>query len=87
MDWFDLAEHGDSTINALSKTNIKKALVLGVKTDTLFPIQQQKEIFEGLSQAEAQVTFKTLNSLQGHDSFLVDTEIFSTEIKDFFDSL
>ena len=24
MDWFDLAEHGDSTINALSKINIKK---------------------------------------------------------------
>ena len=54
---------------------------------TIESIQQQKEIFEGLSQAETQVTFKTLNSLQGHDSFLVDTEIFSTEIKDFFDSL
>ena len=41
MDWFDLAEHSQSTIDALSKTKIKKALVLGVETDTLFPITQQ----------------------------------------------
>ncbi len=87
MDWFDLAEHGDSTVNALSKTNIKKALVLGVDTDTLFPIQQQKEIAEGLSQAGSQVTFKTLHSIQGHDSFLVDTENFSVPIKEFFTNL
>ncbi|MEC9206312.1 MAG: homoserine O-acetyltransferase [Pseudomonadota bacterium] len=87
MDWFDIAEHGDSTINALSKVNIKKALVLGVQTDTLFPIQQQKEIAEGLSQADVKVEFKNLNSIQGHDSFLVDTETFASEIKNFSNNL
>ncbi len=87
MDWFDLAEHGDSTINALSKINIKKALVLGVKTDILFPPQQQKEIAEGLSQADVKVDFKNLDSIQGHDSFLVDTETFSHEIKNFINNL
>ncbi len=87
MDWFDLADHGDSTVDALSKTNINKALVLGVDTDTLFPIQQQKEIAEGLSLAGTQVTFKTLDSIQGHDSFLVDTEKFSDPIKEFLNSL
>ena len=87
MDWFDLAAHGDSTINALSKINIKKALVLGVKTDILFPPQQQKEIAEGLSQADVKVDFKNLDSIQGHDSFLVDTETFSHEIKNFINNL
>jgi len=87
MDWFDLAEHSQSTIDALSKTKIKKALVLGVETDTLFPITQQKEIYEGLAQGNTKVEFKTLNCSQGHDSFLVDIETFSKEIKMFLDSI
>ena len=86
MDWFDLAEHGNSTINALSKMNIKKALVLAVKTDILFPTQQQKEIVEGLSQSDTEVDFKTLDCLQGHDSFLVDVDNFSKAIYEFFKS-
>ena len=31
MDWFDIAKHGESTLDAISKTNIEKALILGVK--------------------------------------------------------
>jgi homoserine O-acetyltransferase len=83
MDWFDIAAHGKSTLDALSKTKLEKALVLGVNSDILFPLQQQKEIAEGLSQAGAKVQYKELNCIQGHDSFLVDIETFGLEINDF----
>ena len=87
MDWFDIAKHGESTLDAISKTNIEKALILGVSTDILFPPQQQKEIAELLSISNTIVEYKELDCLQGHDSFLVDTSTFSEEIIKFVKNL
>ena len=87
MDWFDVANHGKSTVDALSKTNIKNALVLGVSTDILFPLQQQKEIAESLTLANTKVEYKELNCIQGHDSFLVDIPTFTNDIKAFISRL
>jgi len=87
MDWFDVAKHGESTLDAISKTKIDKALVLGVTTDILFPSQQQKEIAELLSLSNTIVEYKDLDCIQGHDSFLVDTNRFSKEIENFIKSL
>ena len=44
MDWFDIAEHGDSISDGMSKLKVNKALVVGVTTDILFPARQQQEI-------------------------------------------
>ena len=87
MDWFDVAKHGESTLDAISKTKIEKALVLGVGNDVLFPPQQQKEIAELLSLSSTIVEYKELDCLQGHDSFLVDTSRFSKEIIKFIKNL
>ena len=87
MDWFDVAKHGESTLDAISKTKIDKALVLGVTTDVLFPPQQQKEIAELLSLSNTIVEYKELDCIQGHDSFLVDTNRFSKEIETFIKTL
>ena len=87
MDWFDVANHGESALDAISKTNIERALVLGVTTDILFPPQQQKEIAELLSLANTKVEYKELNCIQGHDSFLVDTDTFAKEVKGFISNL
>ena len=43
-------------------------------------IDQQKELAECLSADSTKVTYKSLDCMQGHDSFLVDTETFSREI-------
>ena len=83
MDWFDLADHGNSTQEVFSKFKIENALVISVKSDTLFPPQQQKEIAEGLSQSGSKVEYKELQSIQGHDSFLVDIDTFGKEISKF----
>jgi homoserine O-acetyltransferase len=87
MDWFDVANLGKSSLDAFSKININKALVLGVDTDSLFPPQQQKEISENLSLSNVKVEYKELNCIQGHDSFLVDTGSFAKEINAFIKNL
>ncbi len=83
MDWFDLADHGNSTQEVFSRFKIENALVISAKSDTLFPPQQQKEIAEGLSQSGTKVEYKELQSIQGHDSFLVDIDTFGNEIRKF----
>ena len=87
MDWFDVANLGKSSLDAFSKINVNKALVLGVDTDVLFPPQQQKEIAENLSLSNVKVEYKELNCIQGHDSFLADTGSFAEEINAFIKSL
>ncbi|KAM3581388.1 Serine O-succinyltransferase, variant 2 [Umbelopsis sp. WA50703] len=55
-------------------TNIKMpTLVLGVQSDILFPVWQQKEIAECLrASGNKNVTYYELDSMYGHDTFLID---------------
>lgn len=84
MDWFDVADFGGSVNAGLAKIHVKKALIIGVTTDILFPIEQQKEIAEGLIKAGRNVEFVSIDSINGHDAFLVDRDHFSPVISDFF---
>ncbi len=87
-DWFDVAEYGGGSVAAgLRRIRIDDALVIGVDTDILFPVEQQETIAEGLRAAGARVRFTALDSPQGHDAFLVDTERFGSEIGSFLDTL
>lgn len=48
-------------------------LVLGVQSDILFPVWQQKEIAECLrSSGNNRVTYYELDAMFGHDTFLID---------------
>ena len=87
MDWFDLEDHNERLI-ALSDAGAgKKALVVGVETDVLFPLHQQESVAALLTESGLDVTFHALPSLQGHDAFLVDRERFVPVMKEFFSSL
>jgi homoserine O-acetyltransferase len=87
-DWFDIAEHGGGKVDAaLKRIDVERALVIGVETDILFPLQQQEEIAEGLRAGGAEVDFVGLDSPQGHDAFLVDTERFGAAIGAFMATL
>ncbi len=83
MDLFDLADHGGSVSEALKRFKVERALIVGVTTDLLFPIEQQEELAEGLAAGGKQVEFARLDSLQGHDSFLVDMDRFRPVMGDF----
>ena len=52
--------------------------------DVLFPIEQQRELAEGLKSSQRDVLFHSLPSLQGHDAFLVDMDRFRPILCDFF---
>ncbi len=84
MDWFDVADFGGSVNAGLAKIHVKKALIIGVTTDILFPIEQQQEIAEGLIKAGRNVEFVSIDSINGHDAFLVDRDHFAPVISDFF---
>jgi len=84
MDQFDLAEHGGGSLaEAFARFGVRRALVLGVETDMLFPIEQQQEIADHLRAAGPAVEFHAFPSLQGHDAFLVDHERFEPAIRHF----
>jgi len=85
MDWFDVAEHGGSVNAGLARILVRKALVIGVTTDILFPVGQQQEIAEGLIKAGRSVEFASIDSINGHDAFLVDREHFCPVVSKFFD--
>ncbi|MEO6968558.1 MAG: homoserine O-acetyltransferase [Rhodanobacteraceae bacterium] len=87
-DWFDVGEYANGDANAaLARIKLERALVIGVETDILFPLQQQQQIAKGLRAGGAKVDFVGLDSPQGHDAFLVDTERFGAAIGAFMATL
>jgi homoserine O-acetyltransferase/O-succinyltransferase len=88
MDWFDLGEScGGSADDGLAKIEVERALAIGVRTDILFPLQQQQQIADGLRAGGAGATFLPLESPQGHDAFLVDIARFGPAVDGFLASL
>lgn len=83
-DLFDVAEHHASVQAGLASIQSGRVLIIGVTTDFLFPIHQQRELARGLSQPGREVEFIELDSLQGHDSFLVDMDNYRPAIASFF---
>jgi homoserine O-acetyltransferase len=83
MDEFDLAEHGATLAAAFARLRTMHSLVIGVETDILFPIHQQRAIGSGLEAAGAEVEFHAFPSEAGHDSFLVDLPRFEGAIRGF----
>ena len=70
IDWFDIIDYGSSSEEVLGKTELESALILGVESDILFPIDQQKELAEYLATNSTKVTYKSLDCVQGHDSLI-----------------
>ena len=84
MDRFDLAAHGEPA-QVLRRAKLERALVIGVETDLLFALAEQKAIAGALGAAGVPTRFAPLSCLAGHDSFLVELEPFAREISAFLD--
>jgi homoserine O-acetyltransferase len=85
MDWFNVADGYPDLPTALAGIQLKSACVIGVETDILFPARQQKEIAEALLANGVDTSFSNLESLMGHDAFLVDYEHFNAHVVCYFD--
>ncbi|MEM7098309.1 MAG: homoserine O-acetyltransferase [Pseudomonadota bacterium] len=84
MDLFDAADYGGSLSASFASLDLKEALVIGVESDFLFPVQQQEELALALDEHVHSVQFIRMPSIQGHDSFLVDMDRFRPAIAEFF---
>ena len=64
--------------------SLRSALVIGVSSDSLFPLQQQHELAAAMKPYVEDTQMLALDSIQGHDSFLVDMDQFRPAIAGFF---
>jgi homoserine O-acetyltransferase len=85
-DLFDLAEYGGSLASGFKRVQLERTLVIGVRTDILFPLHQQRELADGLGKVCPATRFVPLDCIRGHDSFLVDMDAFRPVLCEFFDS-
>jgi homoserine O-acetyltransferase len=83
MDRFDLSAHGGSPTGALKRAAADRALVIGVESDILFTITEQRAVADAFENAGTATEFVPLASLEGHDAFLVDIEPFAAAIGKF----
>ncbi|KAJ2617747.1 homoserine O-acetyltransferase [Coemansia sp. RSA 1804] len=61
---------------------MQPALIVGVQSDILFPVAQQKEIADILRRAgNSRVTYYELDAMYGHDTFLIDVVNVGAAIK------
>ena len=86
-DLFDLAEYGGSLKSGFRRLKLERSLVIGVRTDILFPIIQQRELGAGFAEVCADSKLVELDCIRGHDSFLVDMDAFRPVLCDFFDGV
>ena len=82
MDRFDLGVHGDPTA-VLARSGMEHALVIGVESDLLFSVGEQRAVAQALQAGGAVTRFAPLQCIEGHDSFLIDIERFGREIRSF----
>ncbi|NCF73350.1 MAG: homoserine O-acetyltransferase [Gammaproteobacteria bacterium] len=85
-DLFDLAEYGGSLAAGFKRLQLDRAMVVGVRTDILFPVEQQRELADGISSVCPDTRLVELDCIRGHDSFLVDMDAFRPVICEFFES-
>jgi len=85
-DLFDLAEYGGSLAAGFKRLKLDRALVIGVRTDILFPVEQQRELADGISAGCSDTQLAELDCIRGHDSFLVDMDAFRPVMCEFFES-
>lgn len=79
MDSQNVGRNRGGIVAAL-KSIKARTLVVGIDSDILFPLSEQKFLTENIPNARLEV----MTSLYGHDGFLVEFEQLSSHIKKFF---
>lgn len=81
----DVTRNGQDNFANLqnSDTNIH---IIGVDSDLFFTAQENKDTFKRLAQAHSNVTYGEVNSLHGHDAFLIEFEQMEQLLKPVFDT-
>ena len=79
MDLFDLDPEAVGRIRS-------PALVIGVVSDVLFPVWQQRELAAALEKVRCPVRYHEIDAPYGHDTFLIEGEIVGDSVRKHLDS-
>jgi len=79
MDSHNIGRGRNGVEKALSLITAK-TLIIGIKSDVLFPIEEQQYLFQHIPKA----AFAELDSFYGHDGFLIETGVLTDIVTSFF---
>jgi homoserine O-acetyltransferase len=79
MDSHNVGRNRHGVEKALSLIKAR-TLVVGIKSDVLFPIEEQQYLFRHIQKS----AFAEIDSFYGHDGFLIETEMLTNIITSFF---
>ncbi|HET8859703.1 homoserine O-acetyltransferase family protein [Marivirga sp.] len=80
LDSHDITEIREGTIKDILATIKAKTLCIGIDSDILFPLEEQKFLSENIPYAKLEV----IESLKGHDAFLIEGNLISDFIEKYF---
>lgn len=83
MDYFDLSSNFKGSLSAALSVVSSPFLVISFSSDWLFPPYQSKEIVRSLRNNSVDVTYCDIQSIYGHDAFLLETDVLGRLISDF----
>lgn len=81
MDSHNVGRGFSSVPNALRSIK-SKSLVIGLRSDMLFPIAEQRFVAKNMKNA----SFEMVESLYGHDGFLIEAKVIGKHLKEFLNS-
>lgn len=88
MDWFDAFDYSkNENQNPFNGVSLDSALVIGARTDLLFPSEQQKELANLLNEVGCSTEVNITDSIQGHDAFLVDVKNYRHLVGDYLNKI
>jgi len=87
IDLFDLGD-GRPTYQAALAAVKAKMMIVGVSSDILYPVHQQRQLSVELARQGARVVvFRELESVHGHDGFLIDFPLLADVLGPFIESV
>ncbi len=84
MDLHDISRGYASMAAAYARIKAE-ALVIGIRSDILFPPYLQQEMAAGITAAGGQATYLEMDSPWGHDAFLVDFPLVAGAVSEFLE--
>ena len=80
----DITRNGDAPFLRLQQSETK-IHIIGVDSDLFFTAKENKETYKQLARANSNVTYGEIQSVHGHDAFLIEFEQMQKLLKTIFD--
>jgi homoserine O-acetyltransferase len=79
----DISRNRESFISVASKIEAD-IHIIGINSDLFFTVKENKETYEELKKHKANVTFQEIDSIHGHDAFLIEYKQLDNLLKGVF---